>query len=197
MRIFSVFVLSILATFWIDVSRANDGLSDQEVSFWAAVNTGSTFVLMRHALAPGNSDPDNFDVNDCATQRNLSQAGRNQAKTIGERLKKNAQVELTVFSSQWCRCLETARQLGLGEVAPLPSLNSFYQRYEREKQQTESTVDWMSKRNAKGSAVLVTHQVNITELTGIYPDSGEMVVVKIADGGVVQVLGRLRTTVEP
>jgi len=193
MRILLLLVLFNVAVQWTDAVRADDVLSDQAIAFWAAVNEGNTFILMRHALAPGNSDPENFDVNDCSTQRNLSEDGRNQATRIGEHIRKSAHVELQVFSSQWCRCLETARQLRLGDVTPLSSLNSFYEHYEREQQQTEATIDWMSKHDANDIVILVTHQVNITELTGIYADSGEMVVVKIAKGRVVQVLGRLKT----
>ena len=84
-------------------------------------------VMMRHALAPGTGDPSNFALGDCATQRNLSEAGRRQARRTGQFLREAGVRAARVLSSQWCRCLETARLLDLGPVEPLPALNSFFE----------------------------------------------------------------------
>ena len=81
---------------------------------------------MRHATAPGTGDPAEFQLDDCATQRNLSAVGREQARATGARLRAAGITSAEVYSSQWCRCLETARLLGLGEVLELPALNSFF-----------------------------------------------------------------------
>lgn len=89
------------------------------------------FAIMRHALAPGTGDPRNFDLTDCSTQRNLSEAGREQAKAVGELLRKSGIEKAGVYSSQWCRCLDTATLLGLGPVTELPALNSFFQQPEK------------------------------------------------------------------
>ena len=160
---------------------------------WAALTSGGHAVLMRHAIAPGTGDPDNFDVNDCATQRNLSDAGRRQATRIGERFRDNGVSQAKIYSSQWCRCLETARNLALGDVTEQPSLNSFFGRYHTREEQTAATRDWLKAADLSLPTVLVTHQVNITALTGVYPSSGELIFVKVAEDGALSVTGRIKT----
>ena len=90
-------------------------------------------LMLRHANAPGIGDPPNFKIEDCSTQRNLDTAGRAQAQALGRRLALAGVKEARVYSSQWCRCLETASLLNLGPVRPQPALNSFYQRSEQRK----------------------------------------------------------------
>jgi hypothetical protein len=85
-------------------------------------------VALRHALAPGTGDPPGFVLDDCSTQRNLDGRGRDQARAMGERLREAGLGDAAVFSSRWCRCLETARLLALGPVTPLPALDSFFGR---------------------------------------------------------------------
>ena len=48
------------------------------------LENGGKLIFIRHAYAPGNGDPNNFNLNDCSTQRNLNSIGRKQAKKIGE-----------------------------------------------------------------------------------------------------------------
>lgn len=160
-------------------------------SFWSALNKSGTFVLMRHAVAPGTGDPDIFSRHDCSTQRNLSQQGREQAARIGAALRQHVKRPMVVFSSAWCRCVDTAQLLDVGRVDMLSPLNSFFRQFEREAQQTRELTQWLQRRNDTGLTVLVTHQVNITALTGVYPASGEMVAVRLSDEGGVQVLGTL------
>ena len=88
-----------------------------EAALWAALREGGHVALMRHAIAPGVGDPAGFRLDDCTTQRKLSAQGRAQARAIGERFRANGIATAAVFSSQWCRCLDTARELALGEVA--------------------------------------------------------------------------------
>jgi len=157
-----------------------------------AVRTGNAFAIMRHALAPGFSDPANFDVDDCSTQRNLSDEGRAQARAIGETFRKGGISEANVFSSAWCRCLETARLLGLGPVAKLAPLNSFFEARERRDAQTAALRDWLIDYKQEKPLVLVTHQVNINALTGSYTSSGETVIARIDENGRVAVLGSIK-----
>jgi len=98
-----------------------------------------------------------------------------------------------VFSSQWCRCLETAKLLALGLVQELPALNSFFRRYEREDLQTQMLVEWLAEQDLSEPLVLVTHQVNITALTETYPASGEIVIVKQSKAGEFLVVGSIET----
>lgn len=163
------------------------------------LQSGQYVILLRHALAPGFGDPDYFDINDCSTQRNLSEQGRQQAQRIGKLLKTNGIQQAAVYSSQWCRCLETARLLGFGEVSELPIINSFFQRTELKAQQTQDLKNWLIERNSIDSkkptptSILVTHQVNITALSDIFPRSGELVIIDIDRSGSVSVVRQLET----
>jgi hypothetical protein len=85
-------------------------------------------LLIRHAEAPGTGDPEDFRLGECSTQRNLSKAGSDQARAVGDWLRDRGVERARVYSSQWCRCLETAELLDLGPVAELPGLNSFFDR---------------------------------------------------------------------
>jgi len=165
--------------------------ADAEAELWAAMQRGGHVVLMRHAEAPGTDDPPGFRLGDCATQRNLSEAGREQARAIGARFRKHGIRNLPVYSSEWCRCLDTARLLDLGEVTPYPGLNSFFRDPGQEARQTAEVRELIRRLRGGPSAVLVTHQVNITALTGVYPRSGEIVVLR-PDGDGLAVIGRIR-----
>jgi len=176
------------------------GLASLTVSadsaLWEQVKNGEVVVLMRHAIAPGNGDPDNFTLGVCETQRNLSEEGREQAKRIGKMFKDNGIDSASVFTSQWCRCVDTATQLQLGSAEALPIINSFYQDRSTRDQQTSDAQKFIVSRLEKAKndptlnlqqkvVVLVTHQVNITALTKVFPQSGEMVFVGLQEGNVV------------
>jgi broad specificity phosphatase PhoE len=139
-------------------------------------------VVLRHAQAPGTGDPPNFRLGDCSTQRNLSPEGREQAARIGARLRAAGLASTAVHSSQWCRCLETARNLAVGPVVELPALNSFFEASDRERRQTEALRAWIASADLSRPVVLVTHQVNITALTGIVPAEGEILILRREPG---------------
>lgn len=160
----------------------------------AALREGRAVALMRHALAPGTGDPAGFRLGDCATQRNLSAEGRAQAEATGARLRAAGITRAQVYSSQWCRCLETARLLGLGEVTELPALNSFFGDRAHGPQQTAELSAFLRDRPPGPSLVLVTHQVNITAFTKGFVRSGEIVVVALPLGEQPEVLGRIAPT---
>ena len=165
----------------------------EEQAAWNGLRAGGHVALIRHALAPGTGDPANFTLGDCGTQRNLSDEGRAQAARIGARFRKEDIASARVFSSQWCRCLETAELLGLGAVEALPILNSFYEQRENEDRQTQALQAWLAEQTLDRPTVLVTHQVNITALTGVFPSSGEMVVVRRSEDGGITVVGTIET----
>lgn len=164
-----------------------------DAALWRGLGSGEHVALLRHAIAPGTGDPAEFSLDDCRTQRNLSASGRDQAARIGARFRANGIPMARVFSSQWCRCLETARLLGLGLVRPLPFLNSFFRRFERRDRQTRALRSWLRSQDLDEPTVLVTHQVNITALTGVYPASGEVVVIRPSSNGQMAVVGTIRT----
>ena len=148
-------------------------------------------VVLRHALAPGSGDPANFQLEDCATQRNLSAEGRAQAQQIGQGFRDRGVAVRQVWSSQWCRCLDTAELMEVGPVEPLPALNSFFRDRSQATPQNEALKEhFWQQAEQPGVVVMVTHQVNITELTDIVPRSGEAVVIQVDETGLTH-LGQL------
>jgi phosphohistidine phosphatase SixA len=154
-------------------------------SGWDALREPGAIAIMRHALAPGTGDPDMFDVTDCATQRNLDARGRAQASAIGAALRERGITFDTVLTSQWCRCRETAELLDVGPVTEAPALNSFFQNRSTRDAQTAAAREIIA--NAEGTLMMVTHQVNITALTGQFASSGEILVIRDT-GNVIEVL---------
>lgn len=161
---------------------------------WQLLQRGETglVVAMRHAIAPGTGDPANFKLGDCSTQRNLSAQGRTQAQQIGAEFR-NRNIKIArVLSSQWCRCLETAKLINLGKVEPLRALNSFFSDSSKEARQTATIRKLIvDNRNTKGAVIMVTHQVNITAITNIVPQSGEAVILKSDGQGKIKIVGRI------
>ena len=158
---------------------------------WAALRMPGTQALMRHARAPGTGDPPGFRLGDCSTQRNLDEEGRSQARRIGDAFRANGMQIDVVLTSAWCRASETAELLNVGPVTIEPALNSFFSDRDAEEQQTRRLVERVMQL-AERKAVLVTHQVNITALTGISPSSGEVVVISTTPNQSVEVHGRIR-----
>ena len=181
-------VCLLLTSAWLAGSRQ---AAAQDVAAWAALARGGHVALMRHALAPGIGDPADFRLGDCTTQRNLSEAGREQARRIGERFRERGIEVSEVRSSRWCRCRETARLLGLGDVVPAPALDSFFRDRSTAERQTDAIRALIRGWKGEGNLVLVTHQVNITALVGDVVGSGEIVVVRADEAGLVRV-GSLR-----
>jgi phosphohistidine phosphatase SixA len=155
---------------------------------WEALRAPGAIAIMRHALAPGNGDPAGFVLGDCATQRNLDQRGRDQARAVGAALHARGIAFDVVLTSQWCRARETAALLDHGTPRDAPSLNSFFGRFDLRAPQTRETLALL--RQTEGRPMLVTHQVNITALTGRGVQSGEIVVFRLTDTG-VEVLGSI------
>jgi len=167
--------------------------SEGDAVLWNSLRSGEHFALLRHAIAPGNGDPPGFELGSCRTQRNLSEEGRNQAVKIGKLFRENRIQTARVFSSQWCRCLETAKLLELGPVQALSFLNSFFNNYDYRESQTQKLTEWLHKQNLGQPLVLVTHQVNITALTNVYPGSGELVIIRRSKTGEFAVVGTIKT----
>lgn len=140
-------------------------------------------VFMRHALAPGNGDPNNFDINDCTTQRNLNEDGRQQARLTGQKLKALGIAFETIYTSEWCRCRETAKMLAVGKAVPLQALNSFYDHYFSRDELLPLLEEKLSQvRPGDPPILMVTHFVTIMGITGKSVSSGDLVVYDPATG---------------
>ena len=138
---------------------------------------GGKLIFIRHAYAPGNGDPNNFNLDDCSTQRNLNYQGRKQAKYIGEFFKKNKINIDKVLSSEWCRCKETA-EIAFKNFSTNSFLNSFYssRHIKNKEKQIKSLIDYVKKFKSDNNLVLITHYVLISEVLNYTPSSGEIVV---------------------
>ncbi|BBI54825.1 hypothetical protein HORIV_72460 [Vreelandella olivaria] len=157
---------------------------------WQALQEGSLVILMRHSLAPGIGDPPGFERGRCETQRNLSAAGRTQAEAAGRAFRERDIPIAAVYSSSWCRALDTAELMALGSVEPTPWLDSFFRGRGDQASITQTAQEQIAAWQGPGNLLLVTHQVNITALVGSGVGSGEMIVVRPAEDS-FQVVGRL------
>ena len=185
-RITGVLIAVLLSAPW-SMATAN---ADEHL--WSILKTGGHVLLMRHAATnPGVGDPPQFRLDDCSTQRNLSAAGELQATRIGRRLMEQGVTINAVLSSRWCRCLDTARK-AFGKATPFPALDSFFgDRRTQSDAQTAAVSARIQSFKGPGNLMMVTHQVNITALTGEYPAEGEIFVVKAGPQDRLQLIGRL------
>ena len=138
-------------------------------------NISANVIFLRHALAPGVGDPENFIKEDCSTQRNLNNKGRLQARLIGNYFRSTNLKFSQILTSEWCRCIDTAKELNLGQWTTFSGLNSFFQEYEKKDQVMNKLQKKLDSLGYSDLALFVTHQVVISEQTGIVPRSGEMV----------------------
>ncbi len=141
------------------------------------LQNGGNIIFIRHAYAPGGGDPENFDISDCSTQRNLNDNGRNQSKKIGNLFKRNEVPIDKVISSEWCRCKETA-SIAFNEFKTKNFLNSFYSPKfaKNKKKQIKNLKNYINNWNDNKNLVLVTHYVVILEALDYASRSGEIVI---------------------
>ena len=171
--------------FILNLFISNHVIADQsaikELTYKALANKleeGGKIIFIRHALAPGNGDPENIDLNNCDTQRNLSQEGNDQSIRIGKFFSDfNIPVD-KVLSSEWCRCKDTAR-FAFNNYETFKGLNSFYQEkfYKYKDEQIKSLKKYISNWNSDKNLILVTHFVVISEMLNFGTSSGEIVVI--------------------
>ena len=137
----------------------------------------NNIIFIRHAIAPGNGDPSNFDILDCSTQRNLSKDGELQALKIGDFFKNNDIKITKVLSSEWCRCKDTAK-IAFGNYETKNFLNSFYDKRfsENKDKQITDFQKFIKNWNKTGNLVFVTHYVVISEILDLTTSSGEIVI---------------------
>ena len=142
-----------------------------------SLKEGGKLIFIRHAYAPGNGDPENFNLKDCASQRNLSQEGIDQSKEIGLFFTENKIQIDKVLSSEWCRCKETAKY-AFNSFETFDALNSFYDiRFAKNKtKQINDLKKYVLSWNSKKNLVFVTHFVVISEALNTGSSSGEIIV---------------------
>lgn len=158
---------------------------------WALLRSGGQVVLLANANAPGTGDPARFDIDDCRTQRNLSDRGRQQARRIGALFAARAEPVEQVYSSRYCRCLQTG-QLAFGDrlVEPFDALNALSGDEEEAAAAREKVLALIRDYTGSGNLVLVTHPENIAAWAGVTPREGEAVIVSPGENG-LHAIGRI------
>jgi phosphohistidine phosphatase SixA len=164
--------------------------SASEEPAWAALRAGGV-LLLRHALAPGTGDPPGFRLGDCSTQRTLDDRGRAQARAIGAAFRARGLAPGAVLTSQWCRARDTADLAFPGRWREEAAFNSFFEERSAGPAFTARARAVLAGWRGPGPLVVVTHQVNVTGLTGIVPASGEGVALRRV-GENFEVAGRIR-----
>lgn len=172
---------------WLSVIAALFTLPAQSTTLRDALNDGQHVLMIRHADAPGFSDPPHLKIGDCSTQRNLGDYGRKQAQALGVWLKQQGIDSAEVLSSAWCRCVDTATLLAKGPVTVAPALGSFFRNMGDSESQTAALRTLLAQRmkssvNAAKPTkplILVTHQVNISAYTGQSVSQGGVILVKV------------------
>lgn len=164
-----ILIFSILL-FQFNYSFANDEVIE-------TLKEGNKLIFIRHALAPGNGDPENFELQNCSTQRNLDDRGIKQSKRIGLIFKKNEIKIDNIYSSEWCRCKDTAKY-AFNDFNTFDALNSFYDiRFAaNEDKQIKDFYEFIDNIDSKNNIVFVTHYVVIGAILNIGTSSGEIVV---------------------
>ncbi len=158
---------------------------------WSALARGTNVILIRHAqTTPGVGDPPGFTLGDCATQRNLSDEGRTQARKLGQVFRAR-RIEIDrVLSSPWCRCIETARLAFDRTPQVHTALASFFDDPDKRDAQVAALRKLVGDYRGPGNLVLVTHGTSIAALTGTAVDMGTIVVVRPEGNGRFTLLGR-------
>ena len=142
-----------------------------------SLKDGQKLIFIRHAYAPGGGDPENFNLGDCSTQRNLSKEGRIQAQKIGKFFKDNKITVDEVLSSEWCRCKDTAK-IAFKDFKTFDALNSFYdERFSaNETKQIKDLKEFIKNWNSDKNLILVTHFVVISSILNTGSSSGEIII---------------------
>ena len=171
MRLIKIIIFLLISFNTSLVANSSDDLQN-------ILDEGGKLIFIRHAYAPGGGDPDNFDISDCSSQRNLNKEGIEQAKTIGKVFLNNNKENNIVLSSEWCRCKQTAK-FAFKNYETQSFLNSFFsQKFSHNKaNQIKELKEYIKKWNGKGNLIFVTHYVVILEILNLPVSSGEIVVV--------------------
>jgi phosphohistidine phosphatase SixA len=178
---------------------ASAAAADDAAPLWAALRAGGHVALIRHAATVGGAgDPQGFRLDDCATQRNLTDKGRAQAKRLGERFRAEQVPVGKVLSSQWCRCRDTVALMELGTPGLAPTFNNAFTFRDRVDELTAGARAIVAAWSGPGTLVVATHGANILPLTGVMPEEGGIVVVKPepALAEKLRVLGRIFSPID-
>jgi len=185
-----------VGTFWCSLAFvallvATGAARADEAAAWAALRQGGVVALMRHGDAPGVGDPEGWRIDDCTTQRNLSERGRDEARSVGARLRAERIAIARVLSSPWCRCVDTATLVGVGPVQVEPAFANAFVLSGRRDALREGGQAVIGRWRGPGVLLVVTHGENIRALAGRSPATAEIVVVASGADGTLREIGSL------
>ena len=171
---------------------AGSAAANADAQLWQKLQSGGYVVLLRHGLTePGVGDPPGFKLSDCRTERKLNAEGRAESKRLGEAFRRRQVPIAQVLSSEWCRCKDTA-ELAFGRYETWPALNNLFGRHDNAAAQRSAILERASRFRGPGNLVLVSHGSTIVQVAGINPAMGEMVVMKPAGAGKLELVGRMK-----
>lgn len=171
---------------------AGSAAANADAQLWQKLQSGGYVVLLRHGLTePGVGDPPGFKLGDCQTERALNAEGRAESKRLGEAFRRRKIPVAQVLSSEWCRCKDTA-ELAFGRYEVWPPLNNLFGRHDNAAAQRSAILERASRFRGGGNLILVSHGSTIVQVAGINPAMGEMVVMKPAGPGTLELVGRLK-----
>ena len=170
MKIFNIIII-------LSISLTSSIKADSQKKLINELKEGGKIIFIRHAYAPGNGDPENFDKKDCSTQRNLNKEGIEQSKKIGHFFIKNQIIINEIFSSEWCRCKDTAKY-AFDKFKTFDALNSFYQSkfLKNKDKQIKDLKKFIESWDDDKNLILITHYVVISEMLGVGVSSGEIII---------------------
>ena len=184
----AVLLVALLA---LGAAAATGAEAAGDEALWTLLKGGGQVILIRHAITtPGVGDPPGMRLEECSTQRNLTDEGRGHARRVGEAFRTRKIAVDRVMSSPWCRCLETAR-LAFGPPEVWTPLGNLFDRPQNRAGQVSQMQAFIGGLRRSGNVVLVSHGSTISALTGINPDPAEMVLVTPQGGSRFAVAGRL------
>jgi broad specificity phosphatase PhoE len=160
---------------------------------WALLKGGGQVVMVRHGLTtPGVGDPEGMKLENCASQRNLNDEGRAEARRLGQAWRTRGIPVGRVLSSPWCRCIDTAKLAFGKDAAVTPALSNLFGRHERQAQQLAELRPLAGAKPVGGNTVMFSHGSTILALTGVSPDTAQMVILTPQGGGRFTVAGQLK-----
>ncbi|MFY3383680.1 histidine phosphatase family protein [Paracidovorax sp. MALMAid1276] len=186
----------------LGAAAAGAALAAVHVRTWAAqdaaaealLRQGGVVAAFRHSLAPGTFDPPGFRLDDCRTQRNLSEEGRAQARSVGRWFRQRQLRPDKVLSSPWCRCVDSATQAFGSPPEVWAALGSPHGRPETAgAQHLRELRAALSAASARSGSfeVWFTHMFVLSELAGVNTGSGEALILRAGPDGRAEVLARL------
>lgn len=169
----------------------------EDARVWEILRGGGQIVLMRHTITtPGVGDPPGMRVDDCSTQRNLTEQGQRHARAIGEAVRAHGVTFEHVYSSPMCRCVDTA-MLVFGNVEKPHTAANPNAGLEDQARQVREMRALVGEKHRGGNVVLVSHSSTISAVTSISPKEGEMLVITPQGDGHYELRGRLMAAPQP